>query len=88
MAIYEKFIGRTRDSFVSLKDCQENFKITYENDFNFAYDIIDVLGTEKPDKLALLYILENRDRSYHTSHFLHSNGVHKPVVVEPKAQSH
>lgn len=56
MAIYEKFIGRSRDSFVSLKDCQENFKIIYENDFNFAYDVIDVLGTEKPDKLALLYI--------------------------------
>ena len=56
MAIYEKFIGRSRDSFVSLKDCQENFKITYENSFNFAYDVVDVLGTEKPDKLALLYV--------------------------------
>ncbi len=56
MPIYEKFIGRSRDSFVSLKDCQENFKITYENSFNFAYDVVDVLGTEKPDKLALLYV--------------------------------
>ena len=56
MAIYEKFIGRTRDSFVSLQDCQENFKITCEDSFNYAYDVIDVLGTEKPDKQALLYI--------------------------------
>ncbi len=56
MAIYEKFIGRSRESFISLKDCRENFKITYENNFNFAYDVIDVLGTEKPDKLALLYV--------------------------------
>ena len=56
MAIYEKFIGRSRESFISLKDCRENFKITYENDFNFAYDVIDVLGTEKSDKLALLYV--------------------------------
>ncbi len=56
MAIYEKFIGRSRESFISLKDCRENFKITYENDFNFAYDVIDVLGTEKPDKLALLWV--------------------------------
>ncbi len=56
MAIYEKFIGRSRESFISLKDCRENFKITYENSFNFAYDVIDVLGTEKPDKLALLYV--------------------------------
>ena len=56
MPIYEKFIGRSRDSFVSLKDCQENFKITYDKSFNYAYDVIDVLGTEKPDKLALLYV--------------------------------
>ena len=56
MAIYEKFIGRSRDSFVSLQDCQENFRITCEDSFNYAYDVIDVLGTEKPDKEALLYI--------------------------------
>lgn len=56
MAIYEKFIGRSRDSFISLKDCQENFKITYNDSFNYAYDVVDVLGTEKPDKLALLYV--------------------------------
>ncbi len=56
MAIYEKFIGRSRESFVSLKDCRENFKITYEPTFNYAYDVIDVLGTEKPDKLAMLWV--------------------------------
>ena len=26
MTIYEKYIGRTRDSFESLKDAQENYK--------------------------------------------------------------
>ncbi len=61
MPIYEKFIGRSRDSFVSLKDCQENFKITYENDFNYAYDVVDVLATEKPDKLALLYVSNEQE---------------------------
>ena len=61
MAIYEKFIGRSRDSFVSLKDCQENFKITHENDFNYAYDVVDVLGTEKPDKLSLLYVSNEQE---------------------------
>lgn len=61
MPIYEKFIGRSRDSFVSLKDCQENFKITYENNFNYAYDVVDVLGTEKPDKLALLYVSNKQE---------------------------
>ncbi len=66
MAIYEKFIGRSRESFISLKDCRENYKITYENDFNFAYDVIDVLGTEKPDKLALLYVSNTNEEKRFT----------------------
>ena len=32
------------------------FEIHCPDHFNFAYDVIDVLGTEKPDKLALLYV--------------------------------
>lgn len=56
MAIYERFINRSRDSFVSLEDAQKNYKITCPDNFNFAYDVIDVLGREKPDKLALLWV--------------------------------
>lgn len=56
MTIYEKYIGRTRESFTSLEDCRENYKLTWNDDFNFAYDVIDELGKTKPDKLALLYI--------------------------------
>ena len=94
MPIYEKFIGRSRDSFVSLKDCQENFKITYENDFNFAYDVIDVLGTEKSDKLALLYVSNEGEEKRFTfgdmkrlsdkaANYLVSEGVKKgdPVLL-------
>ena len=56
MAIYEKFIGRDRDSFASLKDAQENYRINCPPDFNFAYDVIDVLGREKPGKRALVWL--------------------------------
>lgn len=56
MSIYEKFLGRNRDSFVSLNDLRENFKLSYDEDFNFAYDVMDVLGTEKPDKLAMIWV--------------------------------
>lgn len=58
MAIYEKFIGRTRESFehLTLKEAREQYKISYPDDFNFAYDVIDVLGTTHPDKEALYYI--------------------------------
>lgn len=56
MTIYEKYIGRTRDSFESLKDAQENYKISYPDNFNFAYDVIDELGTTKPNKLAMIWV--------------------------------
>ncbi len=56
MAIYEKFVGASRDDFISLEDAQRNYNLTYDEDFNFAYDVIDELGTTKPDKLALLYV--------------------------------
>lgn len=56
MAIYEKFTGRKRESFSSYEDVYNNYSLTWEDDFNFAYDVIDVLGTEKPNKLAMLWL--------------------------------
>ncbi len=56
MPIYEKFTGRARESFSSLEDACKNYSLTWGEDFNFAYDVIDVLGTEKPDKLAILWV--------------------------------
>ena len=56
MPIYEKYIGRHRDDFKSLEDAQQNYKLTYDESFNFAYDVIDVLGTQKPDKLAMVWV--------------------------------
>lgn len=56
MAIYEKFIGRSRDEFYTLQDVTENYKVVYDDNFNFAYDVLDVLGTEKHDKLAMLWV--------------------------------
>ncbi|HZK22440.1 MAG TPA: AMP-binding protein [Oscillospiraceae bacterium] len=66
MAIYEKFTGRTRESFSSLSDALENFKLDWEDDFNFAYDVVDVLGTEKPDKLAMLWISNEGEEKHFT----------------------
>ena len=56
MPIYEKYVGAHRDDFISLKDAQNNFKLSYPADFNFAYDVIDELGREKPDKLAMIWV--------------------------------
>ena len=60
MAIYEKFVGASRDDFLSLKDAQTNYTLKYRDDFNFAYDVIDVLGTQKPDKLAMIWISNDK----------------------------
>lgn len=56
MAIYERFLGRDRDSFKTYRQLMEEYNITYKSNFNFAYDVIDVLAEEHPDKLALLYV--------------------------------
>ena len=56
MPHYEKYVGRDRDSFTSLADAQKNFKLTYPADFNFAYDVLDKIGAETPEKLAMLWV--------------------------------
>ncbi|MBR4017020.1 MAG: AMP-binding protein [Oscillospiraceae bacterium] len=53
--IYRKFINPTED---------ENGRLTgisfkNEDQFNFAFDVIDTLGKEKPDRRAMLHISED-----------------------------
>ena len=50
--IYKRFIDEKTDEngaplYIRFKDTDK---------FNFAFDIVDALGTEKPDKLAMLYV--------------------------------
>ncbi len=66
MPIYEKFVGAHRDDFISLKDAQKNYKLTWNKDFNFAYDVLDVLGTEKPDKLAMIWVSKDGEEKRFT----------------------
>jgi len=56
MPIYEQFIGRHRDNYATLEDLQKNYKVTYPDTFNFAYDVLDVLGQRSPDKLCMLWV--------------------------------
>lgn len=50
--IYEDY---STTGFTSYEDFAENFEIKVPDNFNFAYDILDRLGREKPDKRALLW---------------------------------
>ncbi|MCR5130330.1 MAG: AMP-binding protein [Prevotella sp.] len=52
----ERFLRKT--SFTSVDDYNENFEFIVPENFNFAYDVMDVWAEEQPDKLALLWTNE------------------------------
>ncbi|MBE6668297.1 MAG: cupin domain-containing protein [Ruminococcaceae bacterium] len=52
--IYQDFIIPTEKDGVLTDISFKN-----EDKFNFAFDVVDKLGTRKPDKLAMLYVGEN-----------------------------
>ncbi|MDL2273106.1 AMP-binding protein [Oscillospiraceae bacterium OttesenSCG-928-G22] len=56
MLAYETYVGRHRDDFVTLDDVQKNFTLTYPDNFNFAFDVLDDLAARKPDALAMLWV--------------------------------
>ena len=59
--IYHDFIIPTEENGVLT-----NISFVNEEKFNFAYDVVDELGTRKPDKLAMLYVNENGDEKRFT----------------------
>jgi acetyl-CoA synthetase len=65
MPIYEEFIGKHRDNFATLQDLQKNYKVTYTDSFNFAYDVLDVIAKRTPDKLCMLWVSnEDEERRF------------------------
>jgi len=51
MALIDKYLPKTE--FTSYEDFYKNFDITYPDNFNFAYDVVDVLAKEKGGERAL-----------------------------------
>jgi acetyl-CoA synthetase len=92
MPFYEKFTGRHRDDFVTLEDLQKNYKLTIPDNFNFAFDCLDVMAAETPDRLALLWVShdgeekrfsyeELRRLSVKAANFFLSQGIEKGDMV-------
>ena len=52
--VYRKFVNREVEDGILKK-----ISFNHEEEFNFAFDVIDELGTTKPEKLAMLHISEN-----------------------------
>ena len=66
MAIYEKFVGASRDDFLSLEDARTNYKLSYNDNFNFAYDVMDELGRTQSDKLAMVWLSNEKEEKRFT----------------------
>ena len=49
----ERFLKQT--TFTSVEDYKKNLHFIIKENFNFAYDVMDVWADEKPDKVALLW---------------------------------
>ncbi|NYT02949.1 MAG: AMP-binding protein [Methanosarcinales archaeon] len=52
-SLLSRFVSRT--DFESYEDFKENFKIIVPENFNFAFDVVDVYGREDPEKRALVW---------------------------------
>jgi len=59
MPIYEKFVGRSRDDFATFEDLKQNFSLKWDDNFNFAFDVMDVLAAEKPDETAMVWVAKD-----------------------------
>ncbi len=49
----DKFLSKK--DFSSYEDLYENFSINIPGDFNYAYDVVDVIAAETPDKTAIVW---------------------------------
>jgi Acyl-coenzyme A synthetases/AMP-(fatty) acid ligases len=53
MSILNRFLQKTE--FDSYEDFKKNFRLNVPANFNFAYDVVDVMANETPDKIALVW---------------------------------
>ncbi|MBN2111156.1 MAG: AMP-binding protein [Methanosarcinaceae archaeon] len=56
-SLLDRYVSRTE--FDSYEDFKENFRINIPDNFNFAYDVVDVYAKEQPDKKALIWCDDN-----------------------------
>ena len=49
----ERFLEKTR--FESFDDFMQHYKVCVPDQFNFAYDVVDVWAKEDADKCAMLW---------------------------------
>ncbi|MCX7921529.1 MAG: AMP-binding protein [Clostridia bacterium] len=60
----ERYVSQV--DFNSYEDFVQNFKINVPENFNFAYDIVDEIAKNTPDKTAIVWCDENGDEAAFT----------------------
>ena len=63
-SLLDKYVSRVE--FESYEDFKANFKINIPDNFNFAYDVVDVYAEEQPDKKALIWCDDNGEEKIFT----------------------
>lgn len=63
-SMLDKFVNRS--DFDSYQDFKNNFKIIVPENFNFAYDVVDVYANQEPDKLAMIWCNDNNKEQFFT----------------------
>ena len=53
MSLLNKFLEKTE--FESYEDFKENYRVVVPANFNFAFDVVDAMASETPDKTALVW---------------------------------
>ena len=63
MTLYQRFLRKPE--FGSYEDFLHNFRINVPENFNFAYDVLDVIAEEEPEKRALQWAhMDGRERAF------------------------
>jgi acetyl-CoA synthetase len=89
-SLLNKFVSKT--DFESYEDFEKNFKILVPENFNFAYDVVDVYARDSPEKIAMIWCDDNgeekiftfKDLKYYsdkTANFFAKHGIGKGDYV-------
>ena len=90
MSLLERFVTRTE--FENYEDFYNNFELVVPEDFNFAFDVLDVIADETPDRTAMVWCDDKgNDRTFSfeeirrytnkTANFFKSIGIKKGDAV-------
>ncbi|MBW8330889.1 MAG: AMP-binding protein [Prolixibacteraceae bacterium] len=62
--VLDKYLSQTE--FQSYQDFSENFHVQIPENFNFAFDVVDEIARETPDKIAMVWCNDNGEEAIFT----------------------